>query len=281
MLFLPHLLNDFVSKYSDKLRELRIRKNLPVYANIDGNYVEVKINGKSCYVDDAEMEKIINVACKSSIYLFNENIKNGFITCENGIRIGIGGECIVENNCVKTIKNFYSLCIRFPRQIIGCANEAFEIIDDNLTVKSLLVIAPPGGGKTTLLRDLTRIISNVKRLNILLVDEKNEIFYEGCDIGKTTDVLSSCPKKFGFYTAIKTLAPDVIVADELTEKEDVDGLIFASLSGVKVISSIHGDSLKAIRKKGYINQAIEMGIFEKFVTLTKDRNNFNVRENKL
>lgn len=279
-LFLPQELRDFCILNREKLRELRIRQNQPTMANLSGEFTEVKINSQPCIYTKKEIEFIVTNACNNSFYKFNENIKNGYISCGQGIRMGISGECVCENGEIKTIKNFSSLCIRFPHCIYGCAQKAFEIIEGN-PLKSLLVISRPGGGKTTLIRDLVRIISNVKKSNILLIDEKNEFYYERFDLGKTTDVLTSSTKKFGFFTAIKTMSPDVIVADELTCEDDANGAIFAALSGVKIICSIHGNSFSDVYKKGYVKKLIDLGCFEKFILLKNNGAQFETQELKV
>lgn len=272
--FLYDDLKKFVMKNRASLRELRLRKNCPVSANLDGVFQDVKVEGYPYVLSENCLNKIVSRLCENSLYKYNDSIKNGYITIDHGIRIGVAGECVIENGEIKTIKNFTSLCVRFPHEIIGCANHAFSLINDEQSVKSLLVISKPGVGKTTLLRDLIRIISNIKRLNILVIDEKNEIFYDACDIGQTIDVLSSCNKQFGFYTAVKTLCPDVVVADELTSEADAQGAMFASLSGVKILCSVHGSSLEDVYKKPYMANLIKENCFEKYVLLEKTLNGY-------
>ena len=278
MYFLPLSLRNYVIENYEILHELRIRKNQPVTANLANKFTQVKTNGKIIVADQVLIDSIVNLACHGSFYLHNESIKNGYITCGNGVRIGIGGECVVENGFVKTIKNLTSLCIRFPHEVKGCANETFKIIDSINGIKNLLVISPPGVGKTTLIRDLARIISNKKLLNILLIDEKNELFYDSCDVGSTTDVIKNCNKKFGFYTAIKTLNPHVIICDEIINSEDVDGAIFAVRSGVKIICTVHGCGLDDVKQKEYLKKFFTGSVFEKYVKLTPFNNGFKEEE---
>ena len=279
--FLPEKLCNFCINNQEKVYELRIRKNKPVTANFSGKFIELKIDGKPIICSSEDISLILTKACNNSIYKYNVYIKNGYISCGQGIRIGIAGECVIENGVIKTIKNFNSLCIRFPHQILGCADEAYKIINSNNGIKSLLVISPPGVGKTTLLRDLARIISDIKMLNILVIDSKNEIFYEGCNIGKTVDVICGCNKSFGFYTAIKTMSPDVIIADELTSEEEASGAKFAALSGVKIICSIHGSSLNEIKMKDYMKQLFEAQCFEKCILLKKYNSGFLALEENI
>ncbi|MBR3863816.1 MAG: AAA family ATPase [Clostridia bacterium] len=276
--FLPYPLNKYVALNANKLCELRIRKNQPIIATLLESKNYVYHNGQKIIASGDFIENIILSACKNSIYVHNETIKNGYISCGQGIRIGLGGECVYNNEGVQTIKNFSSLCIRFPHQIIGISTKALNIINDDYLIKSVLIISPPGIGKTTLIRDLARNISNQKNLNILVIDEKNEIFYEGVNLGDTCDVISNCRKNFGFYNAIKTLNPEVIIADEISSFEDAKGACFASLSGTKIICTAHGKSLKEVMKKDYMKELFENHCFEKFILLKKEQQGFSTHE---
>ena len=276
--FLPYVLKRYVIQNRNDLCELRIRKNAPILAVCINQKSFIFNNGKRIIADEKMIEDIVISACKNSLYIYNESIKDGYISCGQGIRIGIAGECVYNNGYIQTIKNFSSLNIRFPHEVLNVSNNVLKIIDNDFSIKSLLVISPPGVGKTTLIRDLARNISITKMLNVLVIDEKNEIFYEGCTWGETCDVICNCKKDFGFYNAIKTLNPQVIIADELTNNDDAYGALFASLSGVKIICTIHGESISDVQKKDYMNQLFLNNCFEKFVLLKKTTHGFNAQE---
>lgn len=276
--FLPFPLNKYVKDNFDLLRELRLRLDKRVFANIAGENKPVVYNGSFIYATKDTLSFIINSACNNSLYRYNENIKQGFIPCANGVRIGVCGECVYEDDCLQTIKNFNSLCIRFPHFVKGCAEQAFNIINQNNALNNTLIISKPGVGKTTLLKDLIRIISDIKTLNILVINEKNELFYDGIIFGETVDVITSCNKKFGFYNAIQHMNPNVIIADELVSEEDVEGVIFAIRSGVKVICSVHGNSLEDLNNKSYLKKIISTNCFEKYILLEKFASGFSTKE---
>ena len=269
MYFLPEPLKSFVGRNIETIYEIRIRKDRPVYVNMLGKFKKLVINGSAVIISQSQLTEIINRACEYSIYKHNESIKSGYLTVGGGLRIGLAGECVYEGGEIKTIKNFTSVSIRIPHEKIGYGDKAFNIIYQNDVLKSLLIIAPPSCGKTTLIRDLVRIISDVKSSNILVVDEKNEIFYDCVSLLETVDVLSSCKKEFAFYSAVKTLSPDVIVCDELIDESDANGVRFAINSGVKVIASVHADCIQSLMSKQYIRNLLRDNCFEKFILINR------------
>ena len=268
MYFLPESLKTYVSKNWENIYEIRIRGNRPVYVNIFGEFKKLILNAKPVIVTQGELSELINRACEYSLYKYNDSIKCGYITVGKGVRIGLAGECVYEGNEIKTIKNFTSVSIRIAHEKIGYANKAFSIINQNNILKNTLIIAPPFCGKTTLIRDLIRVISIVKNSNILVVDEKNEIFYDS-SFFETVDVLSSCKKEFGFYSGIKTLSPDLIVCDELIDESDASGVMFAINSGVKVIASVHADCIDSLLLKQYMKKLLLNNYFEKFILINR------------
>ena len=146
--FLPYPIKKFVLENSQNLCELRVRRGQPILALFlnENRYIYYK-NEK--VIASAELiENMLLLACKNSIYAYNESIKNGYIPCGQGIRIGLGGECVYSGESVQTIKNFTSLCIRFPHEVIGVSDKALDIINDDYSVKSCLIISPPCVGKT-------------------------------------------------------------------------------------------------------------------------------------
>lgn len=277
--FLSEDINSYLKQNINDIYEIRIRKNMPLSVRYKGKIIFPKIGGREVIFGEYDIQKIVSVICKNSLYKYNDTLQKGYLYTTNGARIGVGGECVCDHGKVITIKNFSSLCIRISHDINGFANNAFNIINcDNNMIKNLLIISPPGSGKTTLLRDLTRIISNIKSSNILVVDEKNEIFYEGCIMEKTIDVLYGCDKKFGFYSAIKALSPDVIVCDELMNEEDAEGVLFASSSGVNTICSVHGKSIDDLYKKDFMRKLFTNKVFEKYILLNRRDNVFTYKE---
>ncbi len=250
--------------------ELRLRQNKPVTACINGQNVFLKstINGQ-------EIEDIVYNACKKSIYSYEEQIKRGFIATDTGVRIGLSGEFVLNNGVVQTIKNFSSLCVRFPREINGFAdNFVNNLYDDG----SVLVISKSGVGKTTFIRDFARCISLKKLINVVIIDERNEICAQNngstFNVGNSADVLTFANKSYGFNQAIRTLNPNLIITDELMNFDDVTGVTTAILSGVDVIATIHAKNVSDALKKQFMSCA--KNLFKYYVLLDKDNKNRTV-----
>lgn len=283
--FLPFEIKSILLSDESKINELRIRENKPVTANYNGIYKKLYYCGKAIVLSQDEIEDIVFKACENSVYAYNDCIKEGYISYD-GIRIGLCGRFVLDNGNVKTMKNFSGLCIRIPHEIKGCAERVFNelIINDGKNglsrcrIKSALVISPPGVGKTTFLRDISRVISEKTHKNVLVIDEKNEIFGRNFDLGESSDVLLGCDKSFGFYTAVKTLCPDVMIADELTNEIEADGALFAKLSGVSVICSVHAENYCDALKKEYLKNALKNCCFDLYITLKRDGENVSVCE---
>ncbi|WP_194190286.1 stage III sporulation protein AA [Clostridium chrysemydis] len=275
--FLEILPNDLKRKIlsfkKEHIQEIRVRINKPVIIIKEG---AEHILDKVISTDDIKF--IVQRISNYSLYAYEEDIKKGFITIKGGHRIGIAGECVMDKDGVKTIKNISSLNIRVTREFIGSSIPLLNYIVDNDKVKNTLIISPPKCGKTTILRDLSRLISNGNskfKLNgkkVVVVDERSEICgsYLGVpqmDVGIRTDVLDNCQKTDGMIMAIRSLSPEVLICDEIGSFDDVEALKVAFNSGVNVIVSIHGESFDDISKRSNMRNLIEEKIIEIIVVL--------------
>lgn len=278
---LPMQIANSISKISYKnLCELRLRNNSPIVVNVSGqNYflTEDSISKSSegaLIVGSGVMQSIMQKLTKHSLYSVNDQLIDGYITYDGGIRVGVCGEIVFINNEVKTIKNISSLNFRFPHMVKNCSLNIYHMLVDGCNIKNTLVVSSPGAGKTTFLKDMIYQLSNrEKLLNILVVDERQELVttFNGNDIEKlyNVDVYSNSSKKYAFRNGIRSMKPDLIVTDEINIDRDLLDIEDAMTSGVKVFASIHANNIFDLKQKSRFNELLQKKLFERFVVLSK------------
>lgn len=279
---LPQSIEKIITNLPDdklhSLEEIRIRLGKPVILNF-GQFDAVT----DYIVTNDDVIKTTQLISNCSLYALEEELKNGFITITGGHRVGITGKVVVEKGKVKTMKYLTAFNIRISKEFIGSADKIVPyIISVPDKVKHTLIISPPCCGKTTLLRDIVRQISNgipwltFKGLTVGVVDERSEIAgcYQGVpqlDVGVRTDVLDGCPKAEGMLMLIRAMGPKVLATDEIGKMEDIEALQEVINAGVKVIATIHGENLTDLMKRPAFKFLLEQKIFEVFIILGKSR----------
>ena len=265
----------------EMLEEIRVRNNLSLILKI--GQAEKVIDYK---ITTEDINYIFQKICENSIYSYQKQIANGFITVQGGNRVGIVGTAVLDGNDKVINFNYISgLNFRISRQIIGCSNQIIdEIFNGCGGIYNTLIISKPGIGKTTLLRDIVRNVSNgmpnkFQGMNVAVIDERGEISatYKGImqnDLGMRTDVINDIPKYIGMKMAIRSMAPKVIVADEIGNKRDSEAIKYAMCCGVKGIFTAHGASLEELEKNPEISDLLKNKIFEKIICI-KDREGKN------
>ena len=267
-----NLLKDRLIK--EQIYEIRIKIGKPVlvyskYGESIINYIPTKDDIKSM------MQKISNY----SLYAYEEDIRQGFITIKGGHRIGIAGECVMEKGEVKTMRNISSVNIRICREVIGCSEKVMKYIVSRGRVYNTIIISPPKCGKTTMLRDIARNISNgisslgIAGRKVVVVDERSEIgaCYFGIpqsDLGIRTDVLDNCLKREGLIMAIRSLSPEILICDEIGTKGDIEALMMAFNSGVNIITTIHGFTIEDLYKRKVFCDLLDNEILERAIILS-------------
>lgn len=257
----------------NKLQEVRIKIGKPLSIVLDNNEIIF-----SYVITREDVKVIIQKISNYSLYAFEEDIKQGYITIQGGHRVGLAGQCVIENNEIKTIRNITSLNIRVCREVIGCSNSLMNSLTEYNRVKNTLIISPPKCGKTTLLRDITRNISNgisqigLKGKRTVVIDERSEIAacYNGIpqmNVGIRTDVYDNCIKSEGMMMAVRGLSPEVIICDEIGTYKDMEGLIMAYNSGVSIIATLHGRNIEELYKRPVFREIVENNIIDKVVVL--------------
>ena len=259
------------------LNEIRIREGKPIVVSSGMTKNFLSYDGLTRNLQNAiiatktMIEDIIFRASECSIYSVNEQIKKGYIVTKRGVRIGIAGSVIEENNVIRTITNFSSINIRIPHEIRNCSLSCYNDIVRKDTINNTLIISPPGAGKTTFLRDFVFQLSQRNlSYNVLVLDERGELnIGENGGLGNYSDIISFARKTTGFENGIRSLAPDIIVTDELNEKDDIEAVIFAINSGVKILASVHSDSIESFENKVAFQKLIDLKLFTRYVLLSK------------
>lgn len=269
-----HILESKVNINS--INEIRLRADKPIVLSIGGQRIFLGQNGVTGNLNDAlkvnkiTIEDIIFRASECSIYSVNEQIKRGFIVTKGGIRLGLGGDLIEENNVIKTMTNFSSINIRIPHEIKNCSLPVFNFLLEDGHVHNSLIISPPGAGKTTFLRDFIVQLSDRNfAFNVLVLDERGELDIKknGC-LGNFVDKISFAKKSIGFENGIRALSPNLIVTDEIGKEEDIEAILYAIHCGVNIMASIHCDNIDNLLHKPYFNKLIDEKIFTRFVLLS-------------
>lgn len=286
-LHLAQLIESVDIKHLFSLEEIRLRTMKPLMLVFNNKDYMITHDGKitqdcsqAYYLTQDDINKTFHFISQCSVYSFEEELKNGYITISGGHRVGFSGHVILENDVIKTIKNISSINIRIAKEIIGAADKVLPYIIENGKVLNALIISPPRAGKTTLLRDLVRQLSNgveslgVPGLNVGLVDERSEIAccYEGLpqnDIGIRTDVLDGCPKAKGIMILLRSMSPDLIATDEIGRNEDVLAIEEAINAGVAILTTAHGSDLDEIKKRPAIRKLVDRHFFDRYIILSK------------
>lgn len=295
---LPDKLSAIISRLRpivlEQLEELRIREGKPLEVNYQGKYAFVSPRGEltassaeSYKPDREDCVQLLDIVTNHSMYSFEEELRRGYITVRGGHRVGIAGRAVLDRGHVKLLRDISSFNIRVAREIRGVGERIVRALMEpaSETVHHTLIISPPQCGKTTLIRDLARILSEgswngaaamisakSRGLKVGIVDERSEIAgsvagVPSFDVGPRTDVLDACPKAEGMMMMIRSLSPQVLIVDEIGRREDADAVLEAMHAGIRVIATAHGRDIADVRRRPGLLPLFEQFVFTRYVVL--------------
>ncbi|WP_108670832.1 stage III sporulation protein AA [Peribacillus acanthi] len=262
----------------NKLEEIRIRIGRPIEIGVAG-----KPSFLSLIVNEEDAHQLLNNVSQFSFYTIEEELRRGYITIQGGHRIGLAGKVILDQGHVKSIRDISSFNIRIAREKLGVSEGLLPYLY-NSRWQNTLIIGPPQTGKTTLLRDIARVLSSgipsmdLPPVKVGIVDERSEL--AGCvhgvpqlSFGPRIDVLDSCPKAEGMMMLIRSMSPEIIIADEIGRPEDTEAVLDAANAGITLMVTTHGYSFIDVKKRPTIKDMIQLDIFTRVLELNRDDEN--------
>mgnify|MGYP004506432209 FL=1 len=272
--YLPSIFTSLAEKDTDSLCEIRLRVDRPVALVFSGRTDYITKSGRltGFYSSDlfsfsrTEIEEIFIRLCGYSVHSLTDNIADGFITLDGGIRIGVYGTAVVRDGKITSVRNVEGLNIRIPAEYKGCALPIYNRLFRG-RMPNTVICGAPMSGKTTVLRDLCRLISDEEHKKITVIDERCEM--SGYDLGINTDVLKNYPKAQGIGIAVRTLSPDVVICDEIGSVKEAEELCTLVNCGVKFIVTMHCSELYELKRRPQFNLLSEAGATEACVFLNE------------
>ncbi|MEG0923512.1 MAG: stage III sporulation protein AA [Anaerovoracaceae bacterium] len=260
----------------DSIEEIRIYRGKNIHLLSNGSDIILK-----GIVDGAVINNILNNLMKYSYHSYEEDLAKGFITIDGGHRVGVCGKAVINKGEVSLVRDISSLNIRYSKEVIGCSDHLMSIIMEKGKLNNTLIVSPPNCGKTTLIRDIARNLALIG-YKVGICDERSEIagMYNGIpsyNLGDKVDVLDGCPKEKGVYMLIRSMSPQVIITDEIGNKEDVIAINACVNSGVNVITTLHGNDIDDL-KNSQVYETIERKQFGLIVFLSNVPKVGSIRE---
>lgn len=258
------------------LQEIRMRAGQPLILIYRGRERVPTCQGSPVVVTEKDLKETLQYVSNYSLYAYEQEMRQGFITTCGGHRVGLAGQVIMENGRVKNLKYVSSVNIRMSHEIPGCADAVMPYITGRTQLYHTLVVSPPRCGKTTLLRDMIRQISDgsedCQGRSVGVVDERSELggCYRGVaqnHLGRRTDILDGCPKAEGMMMLIRSMGPEVIAVDEIGTARDVHAMEYAMHCGCRILATVHAASMEELRRKPLLQKLVKSGSFERYILL--------------
>lgn len=274
----------------EDLQEVRLRIQQPLLIRCrSGEYVLTKEGGMEAsgnrnssdweeahYVTKRELAETMEYIAGYSLYAYEDELRQGFLTIQGGHRVGVAGKVVLDKGCIRSIRHITFINVRLAHEIKGCADKVMPFVTEEGEVCHTLIISPPCCGKTTILRDMIRQISDgsgwCPGKTVGVVDERSELggALRGVpqnDLGMRTDLLDCCPKGEGMMLLIRSMSPQVVAVDEIGDYRDIEAIESVLHCGCRLIATVHGSSLQDIRQKPLLKKLVEEQVFERYILL--------------
>ena len=261
----------------DRLYEIRLRAGRPVFLVYAGGERFLRIKGQEPYlVTRQDLKETLEYVSGYSLYAYEDEIRQGYISVQGGHRIGVTGKVILNGDRIRGMKYISCINVRLAHQIPGCADAVMSYIQSKNHIAHTLIVSPPRCGKTTLLRDVIRQLSNgrnnISGVTVGVVDERSELAgsWQGIpqnDLGMRTDILDACPKAEGMQMLVRSMSPDVVAVDELGKEEDFRAVESVIHCGCRLIATAHGNSVEDILNQPFFQKLKKMEVFERYIVL--------------
>ena len=282
-LFPVHLRQNIREMPWQGLEEIRIRIGQPVEFCYGEGYRYLSLedeSGKPYRMRGEDLAEMLDYISNYSLYAYQEEVKQGYITVEGGHRIGLIGQAVTEQGKIAGIYPITFLNFRVAHERLDCARKLLPYLLDQNSIYNTLFLSAPGAGKTTYLRDCIRLLSKGEGeragMKVCVVDERSEI--AAChmgvpqnDLGPRTDVLDGCGKTEGMLLLLRSMSPQVIAVDELGTEEDFLAVEQAVCSGSRILGTIHAGELQELQEKPHLKHWMERQMFQRFVQIRRQK----------
>ena len=259
---LAALLGALSARDASQTEELRVRRDQPVELVIAGQPRETALS-----LDGEGMQALLCALTGHSAYAYERQMAQGYIPLPDGHRAGVCGRAVAEQGRIVRMTEITSVAIRIARAVPGASRTVRgHLLHADGHPARVLLLGPPGCGKTTVMRDAVLWLSDVRGLHVAVADEREELFARQGG-GRRIDVLSGADKAQAMLLLVRTMAPQVLVTDEIGREEDAGALMEAARCGVGLLASAHADGMQDVRRRPMLRRLFDSGCFERYVLL--------------